>query len=223
MLATCIHFMRGTPYVFQGEELGMTNAYYDSIEDYRDVESTNYYEIMLKNGKSEEEALKILAQRSRDNGRTPMQWSGEKEAGFTEGSAWLKVPENYTYINAEAEEKEEDSILSYYKQLIQLRKEKDVIADGAIVFLHQENTEVLAYRRFLCGQEIVVYNNLTGHEVELENADEIKDFHYLIGNYAESVSKKIQENRMILRPYEAIVFENKRISNILTEEGYKIK
>ena len=207
MLATCIHFMRGTPYVFQGEELGMTNAYYDSIEDYRDVESTNYYEIMLKNGKSEEEALKILAQRSRDNGRTPMQWSGEKEAGFTEGSAWLKVPENYTYINAEAEEKEEDSILSYYKQLIQLRKEKDVIADGAIVFLHQENTEVLAYRRFLCGQEIVVYNNLTGHEVELENADEIKDFHYLIGNYAESVSKKIQENRMILRPYEAIVFE----------------
>ena len=223
MLATCIHFMRGTPYVFQGEELGMTNAYYDSIEDYRDVESTNYYEIMLKNGKSEEEALKILAQRSRDNGRTPMQWSGEKEAGFTEGSAWLKVPENYTYINAEAEEKEEDSILSYYKQLIQLRKEKDVIADGAIVFLHQENTELLAYRRFLCGQEIVVYNNLTGHEVELENADEIKDFHYLIGNYAESVSKKIQENRMILRPYEAIVFENKRISNILTEEGYKIK
>lgn len=207
MLATCIHFMRGTPYVFQGEELGMTNAYYDSIEDYRDVESTNYYEIMLKNGKSEEEALKILARRSRDNGRTPMQWSGEKEAGFTEGSAWLKVPENYTYINAEAEEKEEDSILSYYKQLIQLRKEKDVIADGAIVFLHQENTEVLAYRRFLCGQEIVVYNNLTGHEVELENADEIKDFHYLIGNYAESVSKKIQENRMILRPYEAIVFE----------------
>ena len=95
MLAATIHFMRGTPYIYQGEELGMTNAKFNSIDQYRDVESLNYYKILIENGKNEEEALKILGERSRDNSRTPMQWSAEKFAGFSEVESWISSPENY--------------------------------------------------------------------------------------------------------------------------------
>lgn len=103
MLAAAIHMMRGTPYVYQGEELGMTNAHYNDISQYRDVESLNYYKILLDQGKTKEQALKVLAARSRDNSRTPMQWSDDKNAGFTEGTPWIEAPENYKEINAETE------------------------------------------------------------------------------------------------------------------------
>lgn len=211
MLATCIHLMRGTPYVFQGEELGMTNAHYDTIADYRDVESINYYEIMMKNGKSEKEALQILSERSRDNGRTPMQWSAGKEAGFTEKTSWIKVPDNYSYINVETEEKDSDSILAYYKKLIQLRKENDIIAEGTIAFLHQQELSVLAYKRVLGQKEIVVYNNLTEKEVRLDVNGETEGFHYLLGNYAsgEQEYREITcpEGRLCLHPYQSVVLE----------------
>ena len=118
MLAGAIHMMRGTPYIFQGEELGMTNAGYTDISQYRDVESTNYYQIMLERGKTKEEALHILNERSRDNGRTPMQWNGGENAGFTSGRPWISLPDNYKAINVEAEMADEDSILYYYRHLI---------------------------------------------------------------------------------------------------------
>lgn len=124
--------MQGTPYIYQGEELGMTNAHFTTIEEYRDVESLNYYQIHLENGKSEEEALHILSERSRDNLRTPMQWSAEKNAGFSQAEPWIEVQKNYKTINTEVEEKQSDSILNFYKKLIQLRKELPVIANGTI-------------------------------------------------------------------------------------------
>ncbi len=121
MLATCIHLMRGTPYIFQGEELGMTNAHYTAISQYRDVESLNYYKILLERGKTKQEALDILAQRSRDNGRTPMQWTGEANAGFSTAVPWLAPPENYKAINAQSAVADGQSVFHFYQKLIRLR------------------------------------------------------------------------------------------------------
>lgn len=220
MLAASIHLMRGTPYIYQGEELGMTNAHYTSIAQYRDVESLNYYEILLKEGKSETEALEILAVRSRDNSRTPMQWSGEAYAGFSDREPWISSPENYRKINAEAEREEDDSILSFYKQLIRLRKEKKVISDGKIAFLEEDNEDVLAYRRYLDGEELIVLNNLRDQAVTVNGKAEWKSYRKLLGNYrAESVAlgehrpetAKLRETettgRIQLRPYEVLVLE----------------
>lgn len=198
MLATCVHLLRGTPYIFQGEELGMTNAGYASIEQYRDVESLNYYQIMLQGGKTEEEALEVLRRRSRDNGRTPMQWDGGANAGFTSGTPWILPPENYRAINAEAELRDPDSILHYYKRLIQLRKEEPVISAGQIEFVFQDVPEVFAYRRFLGDAELFVINNLTGRSVAL-NGTPWESCEKVLGNYMDSSA--------ILRPYESIVYK----------------
>ena len=205
MLATCIHLLRGTPYIFQGEELGITNAGYTSIGQYRDVESLNYYQIMLQSGKTETDALEILRQRSRDNGRTPMQWNASQNAGFTSGTPWITSPENYRTINAEAEMQDPDSILHYYKKLVRLRKELPVISDGQIDFLCKDCPEVFAYRRFLDRDELLVFNNLTGKEVALDTP-RITDCKKVIGNYADVL---IKEGQLILRPYESIVYRKK--------------
>ncbi|MDD3339190.1 MAG: alpha,alpha-phosphotrehalase [Lachnospiraceae bacterium] len=202
MLATMIHMMRGTPYVYQGEELGMTNAYYESIEQYQDVESTNYYEIMLEEGKTRDEALEILRARSRDNGRTPMQWNGGTYAGFSKGKPWLQSPENYKYMNVESEQKDEDSILHYYKKLIQMRKEYPVIAEGSIEFLCEENTDLLVYKRRLDGQEMLVVNNLKGKAVELPEQIEMLGYRCLLSNYEQESSLS---ERKTLREYECLV------------------
>lgn len=204
MLATSIHMMRGTPYIFQGEEIGMTNAYYTDIEQYQDVESRNYYEIMLAAGKSKEEAIEILQARSRDNGRTPMQWNAEENAGFSTANPWLSIPENYKYINAEKEMQEEDSIFSYYKELIRIRKNEPVISEGKIEFLYEEDDSVFAYRRYLAEEEMIVLNNLTGEEVILGDAEFLKDAKKVIGNYD---GEFVLWNRIKLRPYETIVLK----------------
>lgn len=197
MLATCVHLLRGTPYIFQGEELGMTNAGYVSIGQYRDVESLNYYQIMLQNGKTEGEALEVLRQRSRDNGRTPMQWDGSANAGFTSGTPWITPPDNYGTINVEAERTDPDSILSYYKKLVRLRKEEPVVAEGQIEFLLQDVPEVFACRRFLGERELFVVNNLTGHDVALGDAP-WEGCEKVLGNYGDGSE--------LLRPYEAVVY-----------------
>ena len=137
---------RGTPYVYQGEELGMTNPHYVDISQYRDVESINYYRILTEQGITGEEALKVLAARSRDNGRTPMQWDGSRYVGFSQGEPWIGIPENHSYINAQAEAADSGSILNYYKRLIALRKEYKVISEGEIEFIYREHPQVLAYR-----------------------------------------------------------------------------
>ena len=197
MLAAAIHLMRGTPYIYQGEELGMTNAGYRDISQYRDVESLNYYEILLSQGKTPGEALDILSARSRDNGRTPMQWTAGENAGFSEASPWIGLPENYKTINAESEAADEDSILSFYKALIRLRKENPVIAEGEIEFLHQENPDVLAYKRSLGGEEMLVLCNFKDREVVLEELSQ-EGYHKILGNYKDCAPS--------LRPYEAVVF-----------------
>ena len=204
MLATCIHLLRGTPYIFQGEELGITNAGYTAIDQYRDVESLNYYKIMLRSGKTEAEALEILRQRSRDNGRTPMQWSGKRNAGFTSGTPWITPPDNFKTINAEEELLDEDSNLHYYMKLIQLRKEQPVVSDGQIEFLCETCADVFAYRRFLDGDALLVFNNLTGKEVALTGISQNDRWKKVIGNYADVL---IRENRLVLRPYESIVYQ----------------
>lgn len=205
MLAAVIHMMRGTPYVYQGEELGMTNAHYNDISRYRDVESLNYYKILLDQGKTEEQALKILAARSRDNSRTPMQWSAAPNAGFTEGTPWIEAPENYKEINVETELKDPDSVYSFYKKLIALRKEKDIIAEGTIDFLEKENPDVLAYKRNYLGEELIVLNNLTVENAVIQQQPEWKAYQKLLGNYEEITA---EGGKITLRPFETIVLDS---------------
>ena len=204
MLATFTHLMRGTPYIYQGEELGMTNAGFTDIGQYRDVESTNYYKILLEKGLSEGEALEILAQRSRDNGRTPMQWTPEENAGFTSAEPWLGIPENYRVINAQTEEKDPDSILHYYRKLVQLRKDTPVIAEGGIRFLDTGNDRVLAYERSLEGRILTVICSFSGDSeaISKELAERTGAGKILIGNY--ECSDVPQGTEGTLRPYEAI-------------------
>ena len=202
MLAALVHFMQGTPYIYQGEELGMTNAHFTTIEEYRDVESLNYYQILLENGKSEEEALHILSERSRDNSRTPMQWSAEKNAGFSQAEPWIEVQKNYKTINTEAEEKESDSILNFYKKLIQLRKELPVIANGSIQFLDEESEGVIGYVRELEGTKLVVLCNLCEEENKAAWQREWGSYELLLGNYSDG---KVDGT---LRPYECKVLRS---------------
>ena len=201
MLATSIHLLRGTPYIYQGEELGMTNAPYTDILQYRDVESLNYYEIMQKNGKSAPEAMNILHERSRDNGRTPMQWSAAPNAGFSEHTPWISVPENHSYINAEAEQQDADSILQYYKKLVALRKQERIISEGSISFSHLEHPYVFAYQRTLDNQSLLVFNNWSTETVVLEELPSGSE--KILGNYQDDMQT---DNKLTLRPYESIVY-----------------
>lgn len=202
MLASSIHLLRGTPYIFQGEELGMTNASYTDISQYRDVESTNYYKIMQQQGKTSKEALQILNERSRDNGRTPMQWDASAYAGFSSEQPWIEIPENHSYINAEAEEIDQSSILNYHKQLIQLRKKYDVISNGSISFLPESTPEIFAYRRFTDTEELMVWNNFSEKTLSLEHPFSTEGWKHLIGN-----KSVIPENVLMdLRPYETIAY-----------------
>lgn len=206
LLLLTIHMMRGTPYIYQGEELGMTNAHYSDISQYRDVESLNYYEILLSEEKSKEEALEILAAKSRDNSRTPMQWSADVNAGFSEAEPWISVIDNYKEINAEKEMQDPDSIYSFYKKLVGLRKEKAVISEGTIEFFERENADVLAYKRNYKEEELVVFNNLTGGKIVLQAKPEWKTYHKLLGNYEKEYEIE-NGGEIILEPYETLVLE----------------
>lgn len=202
MLASLIHLMRGTPYIYQGEELGMTNACYTDISQYQDVESTNYFKILQNQGKSKKEALEIISKRSRDNGRTPMQWNASLYAGFSQSKPWLSVPKNHQYINVETETSDPDSILNYYKKLVDLRKKYDVIADGNIEFLASSNEKLFGYRRYTDTEEIIVWNNLSEETLFLDKEYSIKDWKYLIGNYPLENDQKLN----YLKPYQTVAF-----------------
>ncbi|MBQ3447060.1 MAG: alpha-glucosidase C-terminal domain-containing protein, partial [Synergistaceae bacterium] len=194
MLATFVHLMRGTPYIYQGEELGMTNAHFTDISQYQDVESTNYYRIMREGGVSEADALAILGAKSRDNARTPMQWTAGHEAGFTSGESWLSVNPNYTTINAESEESDTDSILSYYRQLVQLRKDYPVISEGDVRFIDTGNDKVIGYERRLGDTRLVVLCNFSGNDEAVTGVD-VKG-KVLVGNYSGS--------HKMMKPYEVL-------------------
>ena len=205
MLAGMIHLMRGTPYIYQGEEIGMTNPHYTSIEQYADVESRNYYEILLNEGKTKEEALEILAARSRDNSRTPMQWTDERYCGFSDTKPWIPVSDNFEKINVKKQKQDRDSILGFYKKLIMLRKEKEVIARGNIEFMEVENAGVLAYTRCLDKQKLLVCCNFRDVESQMEFTQEWKSGRKILGNYEEN--HKNNYKVLTLRPYEIIVLE----------------
>ena len=199
MLGTATHLMRGTPYIFQGEEIGMTNCHFRSIDQYRDVESLNYYQILQQQGKSPAEAMEIIQQRSRDNGRTPMQWDGTAHAGFTTGTPWIGVVDNYPAINAAAQVDDPDSVYSYYKKLVALRKQHRVISEGQIEFLYKDDPDLLAYRRWDGDSQLLVLCNLTGHEAPVQLPAQWQDAGVLLGNYPDAAPAAA------LRPYEALV------------------
>lgn len=211
MLAASIHLMRGTPYIYQGEEIGMTNPHFEDIEQYRDVESLNYYRILLDQGKTSKEAMEILMERSRDNSRTPVQWNDQKNAGFSEGTPWIGLCKNYTKINISTQMQQTDSIWAFYKKLIQLRKQKNVISQGQITFLEKENKQVLAYRRNFQKEELIVFNNLTREETKIHLEEGWEKYHILLTNYEEekdrTEEKRISGNQWTLRPYETLVLE----------------
>lgn len=196
MLATFIHLLRGTPYIYQGEELGMTNAGFKSIDEYRDVEAINYFDILRKKGVSREDALKVLANRARDNARTPMQWNSGKNAGFSDGDAWIDLPANYRDINVELEEHDSNSILQYYRKLVQLRKDYRVISDGGIKFRDTGNDKVFAYERTLGNEKLIVLCNFGAAE---ERVNDMPKGEVLVCNY-----ENMNDDRTLLRSYEAI-------------------
>ncbi|MCG9581730.1 alpha,alpha-phosphotrehalase [Vibrio tubiashii] len=211
MLAASVHMMQGTPYIYQGEEIGMTNPGYTSIEQYRDVESTNMYDIMVnEQGVEHQEMMAILAQKSRDNSRTPMQWNGEQYAGFSKAQPWLEVASNYVEINADKAVADKNSVFYFYQQLIQLRKEIEVITTGSYIDLYPEHKAVFGYQRQSPSQTLICLNNYYATETEcvLPEGFDCDKAQYVLGNYELSGDKVSQHQ--VLRPYETriILLEN---------------
>lgn len=204
MLATCLHMMQGTPYIYQGQELGMTNTVFETIDDFRDLESINaYHELPEKGVLTEEELLDALRYKGRDNARTPMQWDDSAQAGFTTGTPWIKVNPNYTRINAKEQLARENSIFHYYQKLIRLRREKEIIVYGTYELLLPEDADIYAYTRTLGEEKLLVVCSFSGRQVEFRLPEEFSGAHVLIENYGDiKVEKKIA-----LRPYEAFVLE----------------
>ncbi|PFA67348.1 alpha,alpha-phosphotrehalase [Bacillus sp. AFS015802] len=207
MLATTIHMMQGTPYIYQGEEFGMTNPKFTSIDEYRDVESINIFNILKGQGKSEEEILEILRHKSRDNSRTPVQWNREENAGFTKGTPWIPVARNYQEINAEQALEDENSVFYHYQKLNLLRKEYDIIIDGDYQLILEDHPEIFAYVRNGDGEKLLVVNNFYGRETEFTLPDEVDvegwTSEVLISNYKDTEN---EYGNLTLRPYESVVF-----------------
>ena len=208
-IATVLHMMQGTPYVYQGEELGMTNCPFGSIENYRDLESINAYHELTEAGlRQPEELLECIAYKSRDNARTPMQWNSSKNGGFTEGTPWIMVNPNYKEINAEQEMADPDSVFHYYQHLIALRRSSswsDIIVYGHYELLAPENPQVFAYTREYEGRKLLVICNLSSEKVSFEIPDSVSCWTQadrLIGNYEhQELARKTE-----LRPWEAEVW-----------------
>jgi oligo-1,6-glucosidase len=167
MLATVLHLHRGTPYVYQGEELGMTNAPFNDTHDFRDIESLNHYREAVAAGQSADDVLLALRKMGRDNARTPMQWTPGRHAGFTEGEPWIPVNPNHDEINAEAERANPDSVFHHYRRLIELRRDRPVIARGDFTMLLEDDERVYAFTRSLDGEELLVLGNFSGDPVEV--------------------------------------------------------
>ncbi len=206
MLATMLHMQKGTPYIYQGEEIGMTNIRFDSIDDYNDIESLNMYKERLSKGYSLDEIMESIYAKGRDNARTPMQWSKENNAGFTTGTPWLKVNKNYKHINVEQAINDENSILYYYKKLINLRRENDVIKYGDYKLILEEHPEIFAYTRSWNEDNILVICNFYGNTINVFLGEEYskKDSEIILSNYKDA---KVLGRDIKLRPYEAIVYK----------------
>lgn len=205
MLATVIHCLRGTPYVYQGEEIGMTNAHFTDLSQYRDVESLNHFQILRDKGMSAESAYQILKVHSRDNSRTPMQWNGGPNAGFTGGTPWIEVNPNHTRINAESQVGDPDSIFSYYQALIGLRKTVPVIADGDFQAIDPDHPFVLAYQRRMEGETLLCISNFYARPCTWHCPVPLEGYTVLLSNYRDPSPAPT----LRLRPYETMVLFKK--------------
>lgn len=208
MLATCLHFMQGTPYVYQGEELGMTNYPFSDIRDFRDVESINaYHEYTEILHVDNDKMISYLRNKSRDNARTPMQWDETDEAGFTTGVPWMPVNPNYKRINAAAQIGDEDSVYNYYRKLISLRKEYPIIVNGDFELVGEDNADVFAYLRHWKDQILWVACNFTDRMQKIvspsSNRAEYRKWHVICDNYSPS-GYPFEKGQIELRPYEAV-------------------
>ena len=201
MLGTVIHCLRGTPYVYQGEEIGMTNPGFTSLDQYRDVESINHFHILRDRGLHEDSAYDILRVHSRDNSRTPMQWDAGENGGFSEAEPWISMNPNHKTINAARQVDDPDSIFAHYRKLIALRKQYDVIANGDFAPLDMAHPSVLAYTRRTDREDLVVINNFYRKEADWTCPVDLDGFTCLLSNYADSRA----ETKLHLRPYESLV------------------
>lgn len=206
MLATLLHGMKGTPYIYQGEELGMTNVRFEDINEYNDIETLNMYKDRISKGYSHDEIMASIYAKGRDNARTPMQWDSTENAGFTTGNPWLAVNKNYKFINAEDCLQDKDSIFYHYKKLIDIRKHNDTIIYGDYKLLLPEDKNVFAYSRKLNGDKIVVVCNFYDKEVNLNFKEDFNNVEILLSNYKDS---SIFMKDLKLRPYEAIMYRVK--------------
>lgn len=204
MLATCIHMMQGTPYVYQGEELGMTNCPFNTLDNFRDLESINAFHELTEQGKmTEEDMMAAISYKGRDNARTPMQWDNSAYAGFSTAKPWIMVNPNYTKINARDQVNREDSVFKYYQKLIKLRHESELIVYGTYDLILDDDKDIYAYIRTLGDEKLIVYCNFSENTREVELPEEFTNGKVLISNYSDvKVNHKIT-----LRPYEAIVIQ----------------
>lgn len=209
MLATVLHMMKGTPYIYQGEEIGMTNVRFESIDEYRDIETLNMYkEKVIERGEDIDKVMQSIYIKGRDNARTPMQWDDREHAGFTTGEPWIAVNPNYKEINVKHAIQDEESIFYYYKKLIELRKNNEIVVYGTYDLILENNPSIFAYVRTYEEEKLLVIANFTADECVFELPEDIiySESELLIYNYdVENVSIE----NITLRPYEAMVFKLK--------------
>lgn len=204
MLATCIHMMQGTPYVYQGEELGMTNCPFNTLDNFRDLESINAFHELTEQGKmTEEDMMAAISYKGRDNARTPMQWDDSAYAGFSTATPWIMVNPNYTKINAKDQVNREDSVFKYYQKLIKLRHESELIVYGTYDLILDDDKDIYAYIRTLGDEKLIVYCNFSENTRKVEIPEEFVNKKVLISNYSDAKANQ----KITLRPYEAIVIQ----------------
>ena len=204
MLATCIHMMQGTPYVYQGEELGMTNCPFNTLDNFRDLESINAFHELTEQGKmTEEDMMAAISYKGRDNARTTMQWDDSAYAGFSTANPWIMVNPNYTKINARDQVNREDSVFKYYQKLIKLRHESELIVYGTYDLILDDDKDIYAYIRTLGDEKLIVYCNFSENTREVELPEEFVNKKVLISNYSDAKANQ----KITLRPYEAIVIQ----------------
>lgn len=207
MLATVLHFQQGTPFIFQGEEIGMTNANFNKIEEYRDLESHNMYQKFSDMGLPEEKVLTFLKYKSRDNARTPMQWDNTVNGGFSSYEPWISTNKNYSQINVASDLANSESIFYYYQKLIRLRKELPVMVDGEFTPVQMEDSAVFAYTRALNNEKLLIVGSFSDKRIRFELPTEFLDDPEIIMN---NYDKAVQQNGVLyLRPYEAVVYRIK--------------